>query len=54
MFNPIAWLCNLRHRKLIEESKELCRLSQFLDECGLKEVWIPTSELKKIKKILDK
>jgi len=38
MVDPITWLWNIRHRKLIEETKAIIRLYQFLRyECGLKE-----------------
>lgn len=37
MINPIIWLWNIRHRKLIQETKAIIRLHQFLRyECGLK------------------
>jgi len=37
MISPITWLWNIRHRKLIEETKAIIRLHQFLRyECGLK------------------
>ena len=38
MISPITWLWNIRHRKLIEETKRIMRLHWFLrHECGLKE-----------------
>lgn len=30
MINPSTWLWNIRHRKLIEETKEIIWLQQFL------------------------
>ena len=37
MISPITWLWNIRHRKLIEETKAIIRLHQVLRyECGLK------------------
>lgn len=36
MISPITWLWNMRHRELIEETKALVRLYQFLrHDCGL-------------------
>jgi len=37
MISPVTWLWNIRHRKLIEEAKDLIRLQLFLKEVGLKE-----------------
>jgi hypothetical protein len=38
MISPITWLWNIRHRKLIEETKAMMRLHYFLrHECGLRE-----------------
>jgi hypothetical protein len=38
MVSPVTWLWNIRHRKLIEETKAIIRLHQFLRyDCGLKE-----------------
>jgi hypothetical protein len=38
MISPITWLWNLRHRKLIEETKRIIRFNEFLrHEVGLKE-----------------
>jgi hypothetical protein len=37
MISPITWFWNIRHRKLIEETKALIRLHFFLKEVGLKE-----------------
>ncbi len=37
MNSPITWLWNIKHRKLVEETKVIIRLHQFLRyECGLK------------------
>jgi len=37
LFPPITWLWNIRHRKLIEETKQIMRLHWFLThDCGLK------------------
>lgn len=37
MISPITWLWNIRHRKLIQETKAIIWLHQFLRyECGLK------------------
>jgi hypothetical protein len=37
MINPIIWLWNVRHRKLLEETKAITRLYQFLRyDCGLR------------------
>jgi hypothetical protein len=37
MIIPITWLWNIRHRKLIEETKAIMRLYFFLrHDCGLK------------------
>lgn len=39
MISMITWLWNIRHRKLIEETRRIMRLHWFLrQECGLKEV----------------
>lgn len=39
MISLITWLWNIRHRKLIEETKAIIRLCQFLrHDCGLAEV----------------
>jgi hypothetical protein len=38
MIGPITWLWNIKHRKLIEETKAIIRLYEFLrNDCGLKE-----------------
>ena len=38
MIGPIIWLWNIRHRKLIKETKAIIRLHQFLRyDCELKE-----------------
>ena len=38
MISLIPWLWNIKHRKLIEETKAIIRLHQFLRyDCGLKE-----------------
>ena len=38
MISPITWLWNIRHRKLIEETKAMIRLYLFLrHDCGLRE-----------------
>ena len=38
MISPITWLWNIRHRKLIEETKAIMRLYFFLrHDCGLRE-----------------
>ncbi len=37
MISPITWLWNIRHRKLIEETKAIMGLYLFLrHDCGLK------------------
>lgn len=37
MIIPITWLWNIRHRRMIEETKAIIRLHYFLRyECGLK------------------
>jgi lantibiotic modifying enzyme len=39
MVSPITWLWNIKHRKLIEETKQIIRLHWFLRyDCGLKYV----------------
>jgi len=39
MISPVTWLWDIRHRKLIEETKAMIRLHQFLRyDCGLKAV----------------
>jgi hypothetical protein len=36
MISPVTWLWNIRHKKLIEETKAIIRLYQFLRyDCGL-------------------
>jgi len=36
MISPVTWLWNIRHRKLIQETKAIIRLHQFLrHECRL-------------------
>ena len=52
MISPVTWLWNIRHRKLIEETKAIIRLYQFLRyDCGLKEAdGIAVSQLKAILK----
>jgi len=38
MISLITWLWNIRHRKLIEETKAMIRLYLFLrHDCGLRE-----------------
>ena len=38
MISPITWIWNIKHRKLIEETKAIIRLHQFLrHDCGLRE-----------------
>ena len=38
MISPITWIWNIKHRKLIEETKAIIRLHQFLRyDCGLRE-----------------
>jgi len=37
MISPVTWLWNIRHRKLIEETKQIMNLHWFLrHDCGLK------------------
>jgi len=39
MIGPITWLWNIRHRKLIDETKRIMRFYWFLrHDCGLEEV----------------
>ncbi len=54
MISPITWLWNMRHRKLIEETKAMVRLYQFLRlDCGLKEAdKLSARELKELLNIL--
>jgi len=37
MVSPVTWLWDIRHRRLIEETKALLRVHFFLKEVGLKE-----------------
>lgn len=38
MISPITWIWNIKHRKLIKETKAIIRLHQFLRyDCGLRE-----------------
>lgn len=38
MISPITWIWNIKRRKLIEETKAIIRLHQFLRyDCGLRE-----------------
>jgi len=50
MISPITWLWNIRHRKLIEETKAMIRLYLFLrHDCGLREVdKLSAKELKEL------
>ncbi len=50
MISPITWLWNIRHRKLIKETKAIMRLYLFLrHDCGLKEAdKLSTRELKEL------
>jgi hypothetical protein len=54
MISPITWLWNIRHRKLIEETKAMVRLYQFLrHDCGLKYAdKLSAKELKELLKCL--
>lgn len=37
MINPITWLWNIRHRKLLADTRRLIRLKTFLEqETGIK------------------
>ena len=53
MISPITWLWNIRHRKLIEETKAIINLSLFLKEIGLKED-LPFKELKQLLLVLNR
>jgi hypothetical protein len=48
LFPPATWLWNIRHRKLIEETRKLMNFRWFLvHDCGFRWVEkIPVSELK--------
>ena len=38
MISPITWLWNIKHRKLVEETKQIMRLYWFLmNDCGLRD-----------------
>ena len=54
MISPITWLWNIRHRKLIEETKAIIRLYLFLrHDCGLREAdRLSARELKELLKCL--
>jgi len=37
MISPITWIWNIKHRKLIEETKQIMQLYWFLrHDCGLR------------------
>ena len=50
MISPITWIWNIKHRKLIEETKAIIRLHQFLRyDCGLREAdGLSAKELREI------
>ncbi len=51
MISPITWLWNVRHRKLIRETKVIIRLHQFLRyDCGLK--YVDKLSMKDLKRLL--
>ena len=54
MISLITWLWNIRHRKLIEETKAIIRLRQFLrHECGPKEAdRLSVKDLKRLPSVL--
>jgi hypothetical protein len=54
MISPITWLWNIRHRKLVEETKAMIRLYLFLrHDCGLREAdKLSAKELKELLKCL--
>ena len=56
MISPITWLWNIRHRKLLRETKAIIRLHQFLRyDCGLKETdRLSAKELKSLVGIIKK
>ena len=56
MISPITWLWNIRHRKLIEETKAIIRLHQFLRyDCGLREAdELSAKELREILNVIRK
>jgi len=56
MISPITWLWNIKHRKLVEETKAIIRLYLFLrHECGLREAdRLSARELRKLLECLYK
>jgi hypothetical protein len=56
MISPITWFWNLKHRKLIEETKRIIRFYKFLRyDCGLEYAdKLPTNDLKKLLSALKK
>lgn len=50
MISPITWFWNIRHRRLIEETRQIMRLHWFLrHDCGLMEVdELSTKELREL------
>lgn len=55
MISPITWLWNIRHRKLIDETKQIIRLHWFLrHDCGLRSAdKLSAKDLKRIFNILE-
>jgi hypothetical protein len=56
MTGPMTWLWNIKHRKLIEETKAIIRLYEFLRyDCGLKEAdKFSAKELREVLNIISK
>lgn len=52
MISPVTWLWNIRHRKLIEETKQIMRFYWFLrHDCGLR--YADKLSAKELKSLLD-
>ncbi|MFA6357345.1 MAG: hypothetical protein WCY09_01565 [Candidatus Omnitrophota bacterium] len=47
-------LWNIRHRKLIEETKRIIRIQEFLNECGLGKINFTVEDLKEVSRMLSK
>jgi len=51
LFPPATWMWNIRHRKLIEETKVLMNFRWFLvHECGFR--WVEKLAVKDLKSLL--
>jgi len=51
LFPPATWAWNIRHRKLIEETRQLMNFRWFLvHDCGLR--WVEKAPVKDLRQLL--